>query len=461
MSQMFQSVNAGSENVDRMRIPALLGLTALALLFFVWPIPHTTAPRNTLAFFCLLLFGWLVAKSRGPALFSGLRVPMTIYLLLTGWLFLVAVFVSQETLWSLKEIKAEWLKSTLTMILGVLVGSASRAGPTLSPARVFFVLSAVLVVHVSYIDASAVVAWIETGRFPIRMSGLMEHCTYANHVTNVLLVFLLTETFSRLVWRHTVLPLSNPILAALVIATLASSLFETTRNGFVELSVITATALGLYWREHRGRFTRRRVPVYLLAIVGIATVFFYQGFRHDLRWNSFLETIPIALDTETHKAWLDNSRYPLPKLSDGSEVNHSNYMRIAWLKEGLKAVAEHPLGVGYGRNAFGHAMEAKYGARAGGTSHSSLLDITIGAGIPGALLWCAFLVSVAFHAFGSYRAEKNYFALALFLLTIGYGVRMVLDGTARDHILEQFLFLTGLLATWIVRTPAVAGTARA
>ncbi len=127
----------------------------------------------------------------------------------------------------------------------------------------------------------------------------------------------------------------------------------------------------------------------------------------------------------------------------------SVYLRIAWLKEGLLLVRDHPFGIGFDRNAFGHGLKAKYG-RGVGHSHSGLLDMAIGLGIPGALLWLGFFASLAAIAWRRHRASGNYAAILLLLLLLDYGVRMVLDSVIRDHMLQQFMFLAGLAAVLTV-----------
>ena len=63
----------------------------------------------------------------------------------------------------------------------------------------------------------------------------------------------------------------------------------------------------------------------------------------------------LATDTENNTYWKD--RQNPPKLSNGEVVSHSNYMRIAWALKGVEYISNDLLGIGYGRNVFGHAIE--------------------------------------------------------------------------------------------------------
>jgi O-antigen ligase len=73
------------------------------------------------------------------------------------------------------------------------------------------------------------------------------------------------------------------------------------------------------------------------------------------------------------------------------------------------------------------------------------LDLAIGIGIPGALLWLGFLVSVAAVAGRALRGERRGPALLLLLLLVDFAIRMLLDSNWRDHMLQMFMFCVGLL----------------
>lgn len=161
------------------------------------------------------------------------------------------------------------------------------------------------------------------------------------------------------------------------------------------------------------------------------------------------ETVPIALDTTNNKAWLDSKKYEYPKLSNGETVSSSNYERPAWVKEGLILISENPLGVGYGRNAFGHG--SRQIRRSGGHSHSGIIDLGIGTGIPGMALWVLFLGALVYYGFSSFKNTVVILARRLFFIASGFCFRMIVDSVIRDHMLEQFMFLAGFLLTMSAR----------
>jgi hypothetical protein len=206
-----------------------------------------------------------------------------------------------------------------------------------------------------------------------------------------------------------------------------------------------------YLREHHVRLNKLALSAGIAAmtVILLGGVALVVSARQSSSLNKLIDTIPIAWDTEYYKTWQDENPDSWPKLPNGETVDVSLYQRIAWLKEGLLLVRDHPFGNGFGRNAFGHGLKAKYG-RGGGHSHSGLLDMVIGLGIPGALLWLGFFASLAVIAWRLSRAGPNYAAILLLLLLLDYGVRMVLDSVVRDHMLQQFMFLAGLAAVLTV-----------
>ena len=173
----------------------------------------------------------------------------------------------------------------------------------------------------------------------------------------------------------------------------------------------------------------------------------YLDYKTDARWQVFRETLPFALDTQHHRAWLTDADYP--RLSNGQEVDKSAYERISWAKEGVQLVIDRPLGRGFSRTAFGAGLQAKYGSGEGAHSHSGLLDLTIGAGIPGALLWLAFLGSLVRVGWTRFRTSDNTlnngYGLLLQFIVLDYGLRSLIDSNIRDHMLQQFMLLGGVV----------------
>ena len=445
----------------RNRFLPLLTLTALGLLFFVWPIAHTTALRYCLLLFALLLSGYLTYAIRvrlSEILFRHLRVPTTAYFLLTAWIYVVAIAISPETAWSLSEVAGQWMTGLLALLLGVFAATLTGKGVfgkyTLLRA-VFFLL----LLHILYIDYAGIAGLWHGGalaRPQIGVTGGAESNSYLvnigltggpendNYLTNMLMGILVAEALFRHIKKRRHLPVGNLVLLGLIGATLFSAYLEARRSGLVDLVFLVVFAALFYFFEGQRRQARKTVALAVLLAFAAASLVAYVSIKTDPRWYSLRETIPIAWDTGQQKAWLDSTRYPLPLLPNGVPVEDSNYKRIAFLKEGTKLVLEHPLGLGYGRNAFGHGLVQKYGSARVGHSHSGFLDLAIGIGVPGVILWLAFMGSLLYMAYKSYAASSSFFAALLVILVADFNLRMVVDSINRDHSLQQFLFLVGL-----------------
>jgi hypothetical protein len=438
----------------------LTGLVLVALLFFVWPIPHTVTLRDLLLAGTLVFGGYVVwsepARRHWP---PALSVPALLAGTLLLWLCFQALLISPETLWALDEVRSQWVRSLAALAAGGLVALAFgyRAA---RGRRLVTLLASVLLLHVLVVDAILLFGGVEDIEPETRLAGWSGGADKINYLANLLLALLLAEAFVRATARHRVLPIGNVALIGTVAAALFSQYGASMRNAIIELSAVGLVAVVLFVQENRRRLRQRVVIAGAAVALAIPVLVGYISYRADDRWRQLVDTVPVALQTELHRHWLDMAKYPPPRTAGGAPVEISAYLRVAWLKEGALLVIERPLGVGFGRNAFGHALAAKYG-EGRGHSHSGLLDLAIGAGIPGALLWIAFLASLWRLGYRAFRATHDYHALLLVLAVTGYGVRMLVDSTIRDHMLQQFMFVTGLFAMLAARRLAAAPAARA
>ena len=116
-----------------------------------------------------------------------------------------------------------------------------------------------------------------------------------------------------------------------------------------------------------------------------------------------------------------------------------------------RLIGEHPLGYGYGRNAFAHALRLHYPKAQLGHAHSGWIDLGIGGGIPALALWAALIGSLMWRGWRSFFDTANPGGLLLFFLATGYAGRMALDSVNKDHMLQMFMFLAGLLL--VLATP--------
>jgi O-antigen ligase len=270
-------------------------------------------------------------------------------------------------------------------------------------------------------------------------------------MTNMLFCFLFAELVYRFVNKRRALPVNNIVLGSMLAAALASVFIERMRNGIIVLALLLLAAglLSLFALRTRLRKTAlvtATVALFLVAIGGLGVATAIKPMAPNFK--DLVASVSIAWDTERYTAWRDDKQAP-PVLPSGETIDTSVYQRIAWFKQGLLIAKEHPLGVGFGRNAFGHGLKAKHG-EGGGHSHSGLLDLAIGTGVPGIILWLGFLASLGYLAWKQYRHTRSFAALLLMLILLDFSARMVVDSIIRDHMLQQFMFLAGLAAVLTV-----------
>lgn len=440
----------------------LLSLFLLSALFFIWPIPHTIAVRSLLLAANLILLLYLARSAEWEVWHIAPPHLILLYAGFTAWLLIGAVFVSKETAWSLGEIAGQWGTASVALLIGLLAARYALRTRGVEAQKIFIALIVTLLcIHILYVDYSGVAALFQTGVLAKRLPGLTEGPDKSSYLSNLLMALLLAELLFRVTFKRRLLALPNAIWGLLFAFTLFSTYLEDVRNGLISLTLLLLLTFLLYARVRLakvGRVAFAANTVLALALIGLV-LFAYV--KSESRWRTLLETIPIALDTTTHKAWLMDDKNP-PTLASGEPVNPSNYLRIAFAKEGLLLVQDHPLGIGYGRNAFAHGIHAKYGYGYVGHSHSGFIDLAIGAGVPGVLLWLGWMA--AWFRFGlmRYFRHASFAGLALALLIFEFNARMVLDSISRDHSLQQFLFLAGLLTAFALsETKAAASTATA
>ncbi len=420
-------------------------LVFVGILFFFWPIPHTIAVRYWAILLSVVCAIYVVIKSRtNPFIDADIKPFATILSISTVWFFIQALLISPETSWALKEIGGQWLVGIVSFVLGVAAVFALR-----EPKKIFLLISFIVAVNIAYIDLHGIRAYVNEGNVELRLMGLTEGPDKANYLTNFAFAIVATEIFFRNILNRRILPIDNFVLFGVAVLTLLSAYLETMRFGFIGIMFMVFT-LYIFWFFMQSSKTINRTITGFVVVFCLISSIAFVSYKSDTRWESTFDTIPAALDTKTNKAWLNWDKYPRPLLESGEQVNHSNYMRVAWAKEGSILILENPFGVGYGRNAFGHALKAKYG-EGGGHSHSGIIDLGIGTGIPGVVLWILFVGGLAFYGAKSFYKYKSYYGLLLCFIAGGYFFRMLVDSTIRDHMLEQFMFLAGMFLALTVK----------
>lgn len=419
----------------------------VAILIFIWHVPEVIAARYIVmlgAFFCFASFARKANYEYLTDKLYRLRFVLILLSLFVVWGYFNAIFISNEHLWALKELNGQVLTSYLLFLFGFSMSAIFMRDSADFAKRLLSFIFFAYMVHVLYVDLFSMRYFVEFKSIPIRIAGLTKGADEVSYLMSTFSAFIAAEFFFRFVLKKRILPVDNSIYLAILFAFVFALIVQAKRNGMISASFLIFSLFFLWLYEKRSQVSVYKMMISSTVAIAIVALIGVVSYKTDSRWEAFGQTFKIALDTNTNKAWLNWDKYPRPLLSNGEQVNHSNYMRPAWIKEGSILIIENPLGVGYGRNAFGHALKAKYG-EGGGHSHSGIIDLGIGLGIPGIFIWYLFLSFLAIFGLRAHMQHKSYAGLLLFFITVGFGSRMLIDSLNRDHMLEQFMFLVGLL----------------
>lgn len=437
---------------------ASIGAILTAALAFFWHIPEVSAVRySLLAASIALLFG--AAKYKEFEVKSSVvavRPMIYIFTSFVGWSYLHAALFAKESAWSFGELNIQLLPASFAFVLGVLVGSLADKKGSFSFTWLLALLFAAYMTHILYVDLFALRHYVEFREVPLRIAGLTKGHDEVSFLVATFSAFIASELFFRFALKKKVLPINDSLFLFIFALFVAALLIQAKRNGMISAGFLVFSLLFLWLYEKRGALSKKAMWLCVSLALFTVSLIGYASYKLDPRWKSFAKTVEIALDTKTHKAWLGWEKYGAPLLPNGQPVDHSNYMRLAWIKEGAILITDNPLGYGYGRNVCGHAFAAKYG-EGGGHSHSGFIDFGVGVGVFGLLLWYTFVVFAAYSGIRAYMSHKSYAGMVLFFLAVGFGFRMLIDSVNRDHMLEQFAFLSALLFTLAARDKLQGG----
>ncbi|GGY16619.1 hypothetical protein GCM10011289_19910 [Paludibacterium paludis] len=263
---------------------------------------------------------------------------------------------------------------------------------------------------------------------------------------NLVLSFFATELTLRAALGKSWLSVKTPVLVFMFAVCVFVDLQLVTRNATVGMiSMVVSNVIFVMLYRFRKWGTKKLILVALAGIVFLGALV-KISLVTDPRWRSLAETVPYSLDIKNYKFWLNNEKYPHPRLASGEEVSLSNYERLAWAKVGIELVAKEPLGIGIGNDNFHRLVEKHFQEPSTTTqSHSGLLNFTFAAGIPGLLLWLMLIFSFAATGWNSFYREKKVVGLFLLMFILGFTSRSVFDDVLRDHMLEMFTFFSCLL----------------
>jgi len=428
----------------------------LYLLLFIISIEGTIALRNLLIglIFTYLIFNKsvLVETYNSVLSFKELKSLVNALLIFLTYVLVHTLFISEDFSWSLDEWRAQLLYPVIYFFIGLTIANLIKIKKLISLEAFLTAIFFSIFLHIIYIDLFGIDRLIDNGFMIRRYGGLMASPTSANYITNIAIAMLTSEYMYRLRNNKKFLRLPNGFLHFALVASIFSTFFESLRLGDISLVLLGISASFIFVYKNNSFSKNSKVLITSLIILVLSTPLAYN-IKSDPRWGKLVETIPLAIDTSKSDHWINKS-LPAPKSSSGYEVAGSNYERIAWAKKSIDYIILDPLGIGFGRNAFGHAMRMHHPDMidlipAGQTSHSSILDLTVGTGIVGLILWLIFVLKVALYAFKKFMQDGSFFSILTVFITVGYFSRGLVDANMRDHMFLQFMLLLGIIVFYL------------
>jgi O-antigen ligase len=421
----------------------------LFTLNFIYPIPHTIALRNVLLVVGLMACLWAILRDPTPLTdrprLSAFRLCGWLLCLLTGWLLLQSALISPRSQQALDNLRGDWLNELLIALAG---GAAILLALKKGLRRPYLAILLALFSHIVLLLAYQLWQWSQTGHYPLGQTPFAQKDYHSMILTTLIALLLAELTTHACALKHSRLrsaPLTTPVVLGMLLICLVATATLLARNAVLITIFMLVLSAGIFFLAGPRRPGKKTLPAFILLLIITASVG-WAGVRSDARWQGFFEAARVAFDTKNNLAWLDAAKYPRPLMSNGEPVEESAYSRLAWAKVAFEQIQTYPLGLGYGHQAFGWAVNRSYHVETTHeSSHSGLLDFTLANGIPGLILWLALSGALIRAGWRAFREEGSAAGLMLTFSVIAYLVRCLLDGHLSGFRLEMYALLIGAL----------------
>lgn len=444
----FRSAMSGYFQEKQLGLASWILVLLSAALLFVFSLPYVIALRKMLLLIAFLIASksFLDALQKKP---KPLLLVVLLVIILQLWMLVIAGLISDHPSSSFAEWRGQWLPTIMAFAIGVGL-ARTLAQSRLDDPRVA-VAMIILVPITIFLGANAIVvihSMIMEGKFLAYHTyhvGISDQKANIGYLIALLEPILIADMLGRLVKRNTLFPLHRWAIPAILALALFSLLAAFNRNGLLIMLLAFILGAVMMMAEIRKIYSPQKIIAVVLATLVLIFAFALIAYKTDPRWQNFVETVPFAWDIDRDLLWLNNDESNPPLMPGGKPVEISAYDRIAWVHEGWRMLMAHPWGVEISRDTFHNLELEKYGHAAMSHSHNSWIDFGLNVGIPGLLLWGGILLLLAQFGWQAWRTRQEPLGLALAVLVIIFAVRGLFDSIFRDHMIEQFMLVAGLL----------------
>jgi hypothetical protein len=411
----------------------------LAAVVFVFPLPGTIALRNLLLLVGLLA---LLATLRGtprPRPPHYLRPAAWGLVAITAWLAWHSVAVAPTPTLALGNLRGDWIVPLLTAAL------AAYASARLSSRQTLLAAAVALAAHIIWVIGWQAWRWsaLPQAGWPAGFVPVGERDIHST-LAAFLLALTLGERLLALLAPKAALLSARAGWALLALALIGDVMLRARNGTLVALVLLLLTVI----------IASRRVPRLRMLLVAVALLA-GASITLDKRWSGMTESLDVGWNSSS-PYWHTWNEADRPQRPSGAALEESAYARAAWAHEAIKAIAENPLGLGFGRDSFGRAVEMKYGYKGMVSSHSGWLDFALAVGLPGLVL---LLLTAGLAIRGGWRQFRDHddpAGLMLSFLVGSYLLRCLLDGHFSGWRLGLFAFICGALVAAMKPAPRSA-----
>jgi hypothetical protein len=413
----------------------------LVAVVFVFPLPGTIALRNLLLLIGLIALLATRHDTPRPRPPRNLRPAAWGLVAITAWLALHSAAVAPAPTLALDNLRGDWIVPLLTAAL------AAYASARIDSASAVRAVVIALLAHVVWVFAWQARVWVGAGmpaHWPLVLVPFGQN-DFQSSLNGMLFAILVADRVSRVLVPTNSIGNSGAAGWFAASASLMGDVVLRMRNGTIVTLLLISTASLLVGRVHK-RF---------LALLVIAVAVGAASISLDSRWRGLKESLVVGWNSPS-LYWQGFQEELRPLSASGTPVEQSAYARAAWAHEAIKAIAENPLGIGFGRDGFGRAVEMKYGYRGMVSSHSGWLDFALAAGIPGLALLLLTAVLAIRGGWRQFRDHDDAAGLMLAFTVGGYLLRCLLDGHFSGWRLGLFAFICGVLIAAMKPAPRSA-----
>jgi hypothetical protein len=397
----------------------------------------------TISYIILFLFLFLLLKQKNLnrndlyMFFLEFKKSFLLLFIFFIWIIIQPLFFDKIDYSIFSEIKSQFIVPLLFFLSGALLVISNFK--FLNYKVIFNIIFYAGFLHVFLVVIFALVEYIEIGYLPIRKSYLLE-VNEMSYFTNLVYALFLAEVYSRLVKNKMFLFFNNYTILLFFSIFIFSVYLQGMRWGVITFCITSIFFLFFFSVQIKvSNLKKIAISVFFLSIFsGI----FIMNIKYDKRWSSMLETIQIVLKDRS-LYWIDKEKYECPKLSNGECVNLSNYLRLKQFLEAITLVKEYPLGVGYSRHAYQNLINEIYNSDDDSFNfpHSGMINLFVGVGIIGMLLYLGFLIYLIISLINS---KSSYAKIFTMFFIVAFHSRSFVDMTFMNHNLKIYFFILGI-----------------